>query len=300
MNRGITWKAFSPVTSVRWLKRLKQPHQLRNLLRGSNRSVRIIFASAMAEHSKNESQLIDKLFAAGAHFGLIRSRRHPSVKPFLFGIKNRVEIFDLVKTSEALLTAKNFVKQIGASGGILLFVGGKTEAKDAIRGGTGSISMPYVAGRWLGGTLTNFAEIRKRIAKLVELTAQRERGELAKYTKKERVLIDREIDRLQEFFSGLVTLTALPKALFVVDPRREINAVREARHLKIPIVALASSDCNVHEVDYPVPGNDASKASIEFVVSEIVSAFAEGRKAAPAAAAAESGASEAGEVTLRR
>lgn len=225
---------------------------------------------------------ITKLFGVGAHFGLIRSRRHPSAKPFIFGAKNKIEIFDLEKTSKSLEEAKNFIKGIASSGANVLFVGGKNEAKRAISEGAGSIDMPFVAGRWLGGTLTNFSEIRKRINKLEDLLAQKEKGELAKYTKKERLLIDREIKYLQEFFSGLLPLKSMPGALFVIDPKREQIAVKEATQLGIPVVAVASSDCNLNEIEYPIPANDASISSISLFVSEIVSAYSLGKSSAVA------------------
>jgi len=220
--------------------------------------------------------VVEELFSVGAHFGMTRSRRHPSAKPFIFGIKNRVEIFDLTKTSVELEKAKAFIKNLGSESGVVLFVGGKSEAKQSVLDMAHKAGAPYVAGRWLGGTLTNFSEIRKRVNKLEELISQREKGELAKYTKKERLLIDREIEHLQEFFSGLLPLRALPKAVFVVDPRREDTAVKEAKTLNIPIIALASSDCNLNEIDYPIPGNDASKSSVFFFVKEIVAAYEEG------------------------
>lgn len=229
----------------------------------------------------NKSPNIDAMFKAGAHYGLIRSRRHPSSIPFLFGTKNKVEIFDLEKTEEMLKAAKEFVKSKVAEGGMVLFVGGKNESRKAIRAGAEKAGQPLVAGRWLGGTLTNFSEIKKRIAKLEDLTSQKEKGELGKYTKKERLLIDREIETLTRDFAGLTVMRTLPKVLFVIDPRKEIIAVKEADKLKIPVVALASSDCNLREVKFPIPGNDASLSSIEYFVNEIVAAVEEGKLAVP-------------------
>ncbi len=220
---------------------------------------------------------LDALFSAGAHFGLIRSRRHPSAKPYLFGTKNKIEIFDLEKTHEALEKAKEFIKGIVANGGMVMFVGGKNEAQKAVLDGAMKVGQPLVAGRWLGGTMTNFPEIRKRINKLEDLTTQKEKGELSKYTKKERLMIDREIVRLDKSFSGLTPMKMLPKVLFVIDPKREHIAVAEAKHLHIPVVALASSDNNMRDVEYAIPGNDASLASIKYFVSEIVSAIEAGK-----------------------
>ena len=158
-----------------------------------------------------------------------------------------------------------------------MFVGGKNEAQKAVLDGAMKVGQPLVAGRWLGGTMTNFPEIRKRINKLEDLTTQKEKGELSKYTKKERLMIDREIVRLDKSFSGLTPMKMLPKVLFVIDPKREHIAVAEAKHLHIPVVALASSDNNMRDVEYAIPGNDASLASIKYFVSEIVSAIEAGK-----------------------
>lgn len=224
---------------------------------------------------------IEQLFGAGAHFGYTRSRRHPSAKPYIFGVKNKIEIFNLEKTSDALEKAKAFISSLASEGKAILFVGGKNESREAIRSGASQIDMPYVAGRWIGGTLTNFPEIRKRVMKLEMLTSQKEKGELVKYTKKERLLIDREIEKLKTYFEGLALLKDLPKALFVIDSKKESIAVEEAKVIGIPIVALCGSDCNLKEVDYPIPGNDASKHSIGFIVSEIVDAYKKGKASAP-------------------
>lgn len=227
--------------------------------------------------TKTESKNIEALFSVGAHFGLIRSRRHPSAKPYLFGVKNKIEIFDLEKTDLLLEKAKVFIRDQVKNGGLILFVGGKNEAQSAIQAGGQKSLMPYVASRWLGGTLTNFPEIKKRIARLEDLTSQKDKGELGKYTKKERLLIDREIETLFKSFSGISSMKTLPKALFVVDPKREHIAVREAHRLHIPVVALASSDCDMRDVEYPIPGNDASMMSITHFVDEIVLAIEAGK-----------------------
>ncbi len=219
---------------------------------------------------------IENLFKAGAHFAYSKSRRHPSAKPFIFGVKNKVEIFDLEKTEVELQKAKDFVKTFGETGAQILFVGGKSEAKEAIKNVAQSLNMPYVAGRWIGGSLTNFSEIRKRVIKLETLTSQKEKGELAKYTKKERLLIDRDIARLQMSFSGLVTMKELPKVMFVVDSKKEHIAVAEAKKNGVKIISLSGSDCDLGEVDYAIPGNDVSMHSIAYVVSEIASAYKEG------------------------
>lgn len=225
---------------------------------------------------KIEDPLIARMFEAGAHFGLVKSRRHPSAKPFIFGVKNRIEIFDLEKTKQELEKAKAFIKDISSKKGSVLFVGGKNEAKDLVIKTAESLNMPYVAGRWIGGTLTNFPQIKKRIEKLEILLTQKEKGELSKYTKKERLMIDRDIARLTNFFAGLRTLKDLPKVVCVIDSRREDIAVSEAKYMGIPVVSLSSSDCNLKDVNCPVPANDASKASIELFLNEIATAYKSG------------------------
>lgn len=224
------------------------------------------------------NDVIQELFSAGAHFGYTKSRRHPSAKPFIFGVKNKIEIFDLEKTSEALQEALDFVSELGSKSAKILFVGGKNEAREAIRAGAMQIDMPFVAGRWIGGTLTNFPEIRKRVLKLETLTIQKEKGELGKYTKKERLLIDREIDKLRLYFEGLSLMKELPKAIFVIDSEKESIAVEEAHTIGIPIIALCGSDCDLKEVDLPIPGNDSSKHSIAFFVNKITAAYRDGLK----------------------
>jgi small subunit ribosomal protein S2 len=217
--------------------------------------------------------MIDSMFKAGAHFGFSKTRRHPSVAPYIFGIKNKVEIFDLEKTSALLEKAKAYVASLGKEGKTILFVGGKSEARNAVKNGALSVNMPYVDGRWIGGTLTNFVQIRKRVEKLERLTSEKEKGELAKYTKKERLLIDREIANLERFFSGVASMKELPKALFVVDPKKEKTAVQEAEYMGIPVIAIAGSDCNIKAIDYPIVGNDSSQTSINYLTQEITKAY---------------------------
>ena len=227
--------------------------------------------------NKDSNNLVDALFGVGAHFGFVNARRHPSAKPYILGAKNKIEIFNLEKTSKELEKALAFISEQGKAGSLGLIVGGKSEAREAVEKAGRELEMPFVAGRWIGGTLTNFPEIKKRIARLEELTTQREKGELAKYTKKERLLIDREIAKLELYFGGLSTLKALPKFLIAIDPKKEYNAVAEAKKMRIPVVALAGSDTNLYEVDYAIPGNDASRQSIAYVMNEMVKSYKKGK-----------------------
>ena len=230
----------------------------------------------MTEKTAVKKLKIDELFKAGAHFGFVKSRRHPSALPFIFGSKNKIEIFDLEKVEVELEKALSFIENKATEGAAMLFVGGKSEARKAVENAGQELSMPFVAGRWIGGTLTNFPEIRKRVAKLEDLMTQKEKGELGKYTKKERLLIDREIDKLNMYFSGLSLMKSLPKILVVVDPKKEHIAVTEAKRMNIPVVAIAGSDCDLHSVDYAIPANDASIASISFLIGEIVRSYKAG------------------------
>jgi small subunit ribosomal protein S2 len=230
----------------------------------------------MTEATKTEANL-DELFKAGAHFGFGKSRRHPSATPYIFGSKNKVDIFDLEKTSESLAKACDFVAELATTKAVILFVGGKNEAQEIIKEGAEKVGMPYLAGRWIGGTLTNFPEIRKRIDIMLDLLSQKEKGELVKYTKKERILIDRKIEKLQKMFGGIKDMAALPKALFIVDPRFEETALREAKTLKIPVVALCGSDNNIEGINYPILANDSNIVSIRFFVEKIAEAYNKGK-----------------------
>ena len=236
----------------------------------------------MNQDTKVNQAQIDNLFRAGAHFGFSKSRRHPSMSDYIFGVKNKVEIFDLEKVVEKLDSSKEFMKVLGNKRQKVLFVGGKNEARGVIKAAATSIEMPYVAGRWIGGTLTNYSEIKKRIARLVDLTEKREKGELNKYTKLEQLHIDREIEDLEKTFGGLVGMEGLPHAVFVVDTKHEEIAVTEARQLNIPVMGILNSDCNAADAEHYIPANDSGVASIKYLVQELVAAYEEGLKTAPA------------------
>lgn len=224
---------------------------------------------------------IQTLFDVGAHFALPRARRHPTASRYLFGTKDRTDIFDLEETSACLEAACTFVRTL--AGKHVLFVGGKHEVAEILKAAALKAGASYVAGRWIGGTLTNFKNIRKRIDRLQKLMDERERGELEKYTKKERLLIDREIDELLARFGGLVQLIEPPSALFIVDTRHENTAVREARQLGIPVIGLSSSDCDFSLVQYPIPANDTSVRSVGLVCEQIADAYLEGKHQVPSA-----------------
>ncbi len=225
------------------------------------------------------SPLVKELFTVGAHFGYSRTRRDPSTAKFLFGTKNKVDIIDIEYTEVQLQKAAEFMKKLGEKGKNVIFVGSKPEAKESVRLAAESLGLPFVTTRWVGGILTNFSEIKKRLARLEELRAAKLSGDLQKkYTKKEQLLIGREVAKMEDLFSGIVSLKGLPEALFIVDPKKEISAVREAQRLGIPVVALGNTDCDITLVDYPILGNDASRASIDFIVKHLAEAYKAGRK----------------------
>lgn len=235
-------------------------------------------ASATIRTTMAETLDIGNLFDAGAHFGYGRTRRHPSAFPFIFGTKDQTDIFDLAETVKRLEAACAFVSSLAQKGAQVLFVSGKNESQRIMQAAAERAGMPYSTSRWIGGTLTNFKNIRKRIDRLEKLMAERESGVLEKYTKKERLLLDREIEELLTRFGGLVTMHELPAALFVVDTRHENTAVREANQMKVPVVGLASSDCDFSFVQYPIPGNDTSVRSVKLVVEQIAEAYLEGKR----------------------
>ena len=221
----------------------------------------------------DKEQMIDKLFAVGAHFGYAPSRRHPSLASFIYGSKGGTELFDLEKTAVCFESALEFVKKLASERKTILFVGGKAEARGAVKRTAERLNLPFVASRWIGGTLSNFSEIKKRLARLSDLTEMREKGELSKFTKRERLLIDRDIVDLEAMFGGLKGMTKLPDALMIVDPRAEEGAAKEAKLFNIPVIALMNSDCDKSLVTHPIPANDASLQSITFILDAIAQTY---------------------------
>lgn len=227
------------------------------------------------ENTKHENNdVIQQMFAAGAHYGYSKARRHPSTREYIFGTKNNVEIIDLEKTASLLDAAKEFMAELSREKKKVLFVGTKNEVRGIVEAAAKSCDMPYVTERWIGGTLTNFSEIQKRIKHYKDLTEQKEKGELSKkYTKKEQLLIDRELEKLRRNFGGIVTLDRIPDAIFVVDPRAEHIAVSEARDKGLPIIALMNSDCDASKIDRPIIANDTILPSVTFFVGEVTAAY---------------------------
>jgi len=225
-----------------------------------------------------DKTLMERLFSVGAHFGFTKSRRHPTATPFIFGSKQGTDIIDLEKTTVSLEKAKEIISEAGKAGKTVLFVGTKEEVVVTVKAHAESIEMPYVVNRWVGGMLTNFSEIKKRIQRLGDLVAQGESGELErKYTKKERVIIGRELAKLTSNFLGIQKMDRIPSALVIVDPRHDAIAVREARELNIPIIGITSSDTNLRLIDYPIVANDALQASVALLLTELTQAYTKGK-----------------------
>jgi small subunit ribosomal protein S2 len=216
----------------------------------------------------------ETLAQAGLQYGYSRTRRHPSMKPFIESNHNGVDFINLDKTAEQLENAISFLKSVQGAGKTILFVGVKPEIRQIVKEVALSLNSPYIAERFIGGTLTNFPQIKKRIEKLHDLLKKKETGELAVYTKKEQLLIQRDIDRLDRDFGGISSLTNVPAAVVIIDPRHEDMCVKEAARLHIPVVALANTDCTLEGIEYPIAGNDGSVGSVRFVLETIKEALA--------------------------
>lgn len=221
---------------------------------------------------------IEAMFRVGAHFGYSRARRHASVKPYLYGSKNGVDIIDLEATAKMLERAREFLMELGKNGKTVLLVGTKPEIRDIVESVAKEMDAPFVTQRWIGGTLTNWTEMKKRIARLKSLTEKFMKGELEKYTKKERLLFERELESLKEDFGGIASLEGIPGALLVIDPLRESIAVEEARKMKVPTVALMNSDCDADAVTYGVLANDAALESVKYFLGVFRDAYLAGKK----------------------
>lgn len=219
------------------------------------------------------------LLEAGCHFGHQSARWNPKMKPYLYTVRDGVHVFDLAKTKEGLEKTCEFVKKLTAKGEKIVFVGTKRQAQAIVKEEAKKAGVPFVSERWLGGTITNWGQIKKSIAKLTEMIEVREKGEYKKYTKKEQILLDREISRLEKFFGGLVGLEDLPAAIFVVDIKKEETAVREANREEIPVIAIVDSNSNPDLADYVIPANDDAVGSIKLIVGVIAEAAKKGREA---------------------
>lgn len=236
---------------------------------------------------------LEELLEAGVHFGHQVRRGHPRMKPYIYGAKEGVHIIDLTKSEQLLKEACEFVFNLGKEGKVLLFVGTKKQAKPIVEELAKSLQAPYLVARWMGGFLTNFEEIKKNIKKLKEFLEQKEKGELTKYTKKEQLLMERKMAKLQRDFAGVMDFPVLPDAIFVADAVSDNIAVREAKRLGIKVVAIADSNADPTQIDYLIPGNDDAIKSIKILVSSVAGAYGEGKKSHSAKASRDKEAAEA-------
>ena len=223
-------------------------------------------------------ELMKKLLEAGVHFGHQTSRWNPKMKPYIFGQRNGIYIIDLEKTVECLSQARDFLKDLTSKGGRVLFIGTKKQAQMTIEEEAKKVEMFYVSNRWLGGLLTNFQTVKKSITRLNDIERMEKDGVLENLTKKEVSALNKEREKLLHNFGGIREMTHLPQAVFIVDPKRESIAVREARKLRIPILALVDTNCDPDPIDYPISGNDDALKSIRFVTSLIRETIQEGRQ----------------------
>ncbi len=219
-----------------------------------------------------------QLLEAGVHFGHQTRRWNPKMAPYIFTDRNGIYIIDLQKTVKMVEEAYNFVKELAARGETILFVGTKKQAQEAVKEEAERCGMFYVNQRWLGGMLTNFQTIRRRIERLNELERMEATGAMELLPKKEVAELLHEKERLQKFLGGIKEMKRLPGALFVIDPRKERIAVAEARKLGIPIVAIVDTNCDPDEIDYVIPGNDDAIRAVRLLTSKMADAVIEGRE----------------------
>ena len=219
-----------------------------------------------------------QLLEAGVHFGHQTRRWNPKMAPYIYTERNGIYIIDLQKTVKKLEEAYNFVRECSANGGYVLFVGTKKQAQDAIKEEAARCGGYYVNARWLGGMLTNFRTMRTRIDRLAQLRKMEEDGTFAMLPKKEVIKHQGEIAKLEKYLGGVKEMKKIPAALFIVDPRKERNAIAEARKLNIPIVAIVDTNCDPDEIDYVIPGNDDAIRAIRLIAAAMANAAIEGRQ----------------------
>lgn len=231
---------------------------------------------------KNQKEVFDvavismkQLLEAGVHFGHQTRRWNPKMDRYIFTERNGIYIIDLQKTVKKVETAYNFVRDLAADGGKVLFVGTKKQAQDSVRDEAIRCGMYYINQRWLGGTLTNFETIQKRITRLKNLEKMQEDGTFDVLPKKEVILLKKEMDRLEKFLGGIKDMNGVPDALFVIDPRKERIAIAEAHKLNIPIVAIVDTNCDPDEIDYVIPGNDDAIRAVKLLTGKMADAVIE-------------------------
>lgn len=224
----------------------------------------------MVKTKKNEFGInMEEMLKAGLHFGHRTSKLHPKMELFVCGVRNTVHIIDLERTSEKLKEALEFIKQLMREQKILLLVGTKIQHRELVENIAKEYNLPYITERWLGGTLTNFQVMEKRIEYLKEMEEKKQLGELEKYTKKERIKIDRELQNLEIKFGGIKNLERAPDAIFICDMGKDDLAVKEARIKGIPIIAIADTNVDPTSVDFPIPANDDAISSVKYILEKV-------------------------------
>jgi small subunit ribosomal protein S2 len=216
---------------------------------------------------------IPSLMEAGAHYGYSRARRHPSVSKYVYGTKNGSDIIDLEKTVVQIQHAVEFLHTLAANGKTVLLVGVKPEAQALIQNMATALKLPFVTERWIGGMLTNFSEIKRRIQKLEDMRLARTDGSFEKYTKKEQIMLSREMARLEKYFAGMVGMHKMPDALLIVDQKKEHIATTEAHKLSIPVITIGNTDASIRAVDYPIVANDSATTSISAIIAILTDAL---------------------------
>ncbi|MBL8830650.1 MAG: 30S ribosomal protein S2 [Planctomycetaceae bacterium] len=225
-------------------------------------------------------ELVKQLVEAGVHFGHRASRWNPKMRPYIYGRRNLIHIIDVRETIRGLIRARKYLSQVAAQGSLILFVGTKRQSAETVEREAARAAMPFVSDRWLGGTLTNFRTIRNRLQRLEDLERLRAGEELALYSKKMQSALNREYRKMFRNLNGLRTLNRLPECMVIIDPKKEKNAINEARKMGVTTVALIDTDSDPDLVDLPIPGNDDSIRSIELILQQLADAVLEGKASA--------------------
>ena len=241
---------------------------------------------------------VKQLLGAGAHFGHQTSRWHPRMKKYIFTKRNGIHIIDLEQTADMLDRAYDFIRQVAAERGNILFVGTKKQAQEIVEEETKRCGMYYVNQRWIGGVLTNFATIQLRIDYLVRLEDQQARRDFSRLPKKEALKLEEEILRLNRLMGGFKEMTSLPAAIFIIDPTKERIALAEAKRVGVPVVAMVDTNCNPDDIDYPIPANDDAVKTIKLICSKIADAVIEGKTGETAIPVAEGEVEELEEIEV--
>jgi small subunit ribosomal protein S2 len=225
--------------------------------------------------------VVKEILEAGVHFGHRTSKWNPKMRPYIYGRRNMIHVIDIKETVRGLLRARRYLRSVAAQGSLILFVGTKRQAAEAVQDAATECGMPFITERWLGGTLTNFRTIRSRLKRLEELEEMQSSDELSNYSKKMQSTLMREYRKIYRNLNGIRDLNRIPEALVVIDPKKEKNSIHEARILGVKVVALIDTDSDPDQVDLPIPGNDDSIRSIRLILRHLTEAVKEGKGQRP-------------------